>query len=45
MKMTLEGQLREVISAIPHELLWTSVYVVPEHLEKLYDNTGAHMEF
>ena len=40
----LEGQIREVISSIPQELLVKSVDAVPSRLKKLVTNAGNHIE-
>ena len=41
----LEGQIREVMSSTPQEFLVKSVDAVPERLEQLVANAGAHIEF
>ena len=41
----LEGRIREVMSSIPQEFLVKSVDAVPERLEQLVANAGAHIEF
>ena len=46
--MTLEefeGQLHEIISAIPLEFLRKSVDAIQNRLEQLQENAGAHIVF